>query len=213
MADERHALSTLEWWLMYPAEFERMRDALKGWVSLSELQWQTLAAIFRVKQVEAHRHLFYPGSNEHELLFVYRGLLRFYYPAEDGSESNKAFVAENAFAGALAASALKLPVIYGVEALEDTTLLAAKLIDVTALYDEHPVFDRLGRKLTELLLTRKELRARSFLQQNARARYLDFLKEHPDLITRVPQYHIASYLGVTEVSLSRLKKEVLAQPI
>ena len=211
MADELRALPTLEWWLMYPAEFERMRAALKAWVSLSELQWQTLAAIFCVKKVGAHQHLFYPGSSEHDLLFVCEGLLRFYYPAEDGGESNKAFVAEDTFAGALAASALKLPVIYGVEALEDTTLLAAKLDDFTELYDEHPVFDRLGRKLTELLLVRKELRARSFLQQSAKERYLDFLKEHPDLVRRVPQYHIASYLGVTEVSLSRLKKEVLTR--
>lgn len=200
---------SLEWFLMYPQAFEQMRVALSTWVELTELQWQTLAAIFRVRKVEARQHLLQPGSKEHELLFVYQGLLRFYYPAEDGSESNKAFVAENAFAGALAASALNLPVIYGVEALEDTTLLAAKIDDFTTLFDEHPVFDRLGRKLTELLLVRKELRTRSFLQQDATARYLDFIKEHPDLVRRVPQYHVASYLGVTEVSLSRLKKEAL----
>ena len=209
--DEQRTFHTLEWWLMYPAEFEQMRRALRRWVALTELQWQTLAAVFRIRKLRSHEHLLQPGSSDHELLFVCKGLLRFYYPAENGNESNKAFVAENAFAGALAASALKLPVIYGVEALEDTTLLVAKLDDFTALFEEHPVFDRLGRKLTELLLMRKELRTRSFLQQSAKERYLAFVAEHPDLIRRVPQYHVASYLGVTEVSLSRLKKDVLKQ--
>lgn len=196
---------------MYTQAFEQMRTVLRTWVELTDLQRQTLASIFHMREVEARQYLLQPGSSEHELLFVCRGLLRFYYPAEDGSESNKAFIAENAFAGALAASALNVPVIYGVEALEDTTLLVAKMADFTALFDEHPVFDRLGRKLTELLLVRKELRARSFLQQDAMARYLTFIKEHPDLVRRVPQYHIASYLGITEVSLSRIKREARIQ--
>ena len=211
MADKPYTRPTLDWWLMYAEEFEQMHVAIADWVALSDLQWQTLAAIFRLRKLTAREYLLQPGSTDHELLFVCQGLLRFYYPAEDGSEANKAFVAENAFAGALAASALKLPILYGVEALEDTILLTAKLDDFTALFDEHPVFDRLGRKLTELLLVRKELKARSFLQQSAGERYLEFVTKQPDIANRVPQYHVASYLGMTEVSLSRLKKSVLEQ--
>lgn len=78
--------------------------------------------------------------------------------------------------------------------------------DFVALFEQHPIFDRLGRKLAEWLLIRKELRARSLLQQQAKERYLDFEEQYPDLVKRVPQYHIASYLGITEVSLSRLKR-------
>jgi CRP-like cAMP-binding protein len=197
--------------MLYPQEFSAMRDALNRWVTLTDHQWETLASIFNVKQVAARSMVLQPGANEHDLLFVHKGLLRFFYPAENGQEANKAFIAEGEFAGALAASALNLPVIYGIEALEDTSLLVAPISAFTALFDEHPVFDRLGRKLTELLLVRKEKRTRSFMQQSASERYLEFLTEHPDLVTRVPQYHIASYLGITEVSLSRLKKGVLEQ--
>jgi CRP-like cAMP-binding protein len=189
----------------------QLREVLKGWVELSERQWGTLADLFRVRAFGAQEHLLYPGSRDFELLFVCEGLLRFYYLAEDGQESNKAFVGENALAGPLAASALNLPVIYGVETLEPTTLLAADFAAFVALYDEHPVFDRLGRKLAELLLTRKELRTRSLLQQSAKERFLEFRAHHPELLKRVPQYHIASYLGVTEVSLSRLKRELVGR--
>lgn len=194
--------------MLYPKEFAQMQRAVGAWVTPTERQWEGLSGIFRVEKVEAGEYLLQPGDNQHELLFVCEGLLRFYYPAEDGTESNKAFVAENAFAGALAASALNLPVIYGVEALEPSTLLVTSIAEFTELYDEHPVFDRLGRKLTELLLMRKELRTRSFMQQSAKERYVEFCSKHPDLLARVPQYHVASYLGVTEVSLSRVKREV-----
>lgn len=144
----------------------------------------------------------------HELMFVCSGLLRFYYLAEDGTESNKAFAAENDFAGPLAASYLDLPVIYGIQTLEPTTMLVANYYDFVALFDEHPVFDRLGRRLAEWFLVRKELRTRSLLQHQAKDRYLTFKERFPQITERVPQYHIASYLGITEVTLSRLKRSL-----
>ncbi|MEL7362943.1 MAG: Crp/Fnr family transcriptional regulator [Bacteroidota bacterium] len=185
---------------------ERMRAALADWVALSEAQFATLASIFEERQAAKGDRLLQPGDRRHEILFVVDGLLRFYYGGEDGAESNKAFVAEDTFAGALASARLDLPVLYGIEALEPTTYLAADCAAFTALYEADPVFDRLGRCFAELLLVRKERRTRSFLQHDARARYDAFRAAHPDLLQRVPQYHIASYLGVSEVHLSRLRR-------
>ena len=134
-----------------------------------------------------------------------------YYADADGKESNKAFVAESGFAGPLAASALDLPVLYGIEAIEPTELLVAPWQDFRALFDVDPVFDRLGRSLAELILVRKELRTRSLLQLDARERYLDFLHSSPELAQRLPQYQIASYLGVTEETLSRVRRALREQ--
>lgn len=191
--------------------FEHLRFAMKDWVALSELQWQTFSNVFYEKKLQADEHLLQPGSTTYELIFVTEGLLRFYYLSEEGVESNKAFVTEGNFAGPLAASGLNLPIMYGVEALEDTIILAADLNEFNTLFEEHPVFDRFGRMLAELILRRKELRTRSLLQKTAKQRYIDFRKEYPDLLKRVPQFHIATYLGVTEVSLSRIKREVIEQ--
>lgn len=185
--------------------FTRMWAALAGWVALSDDQFATLAAVFEERHAAKGDRLLLPGDARHEILFVADGLLRFYYSGEDGAESNKAFVAEDTFAGALAAARLDLPVLYGIEALEPTTYLAADCAAFTALYETDVVFERLGRHFAELLLVRKERRTRSFLQKDARARYEAFRAEHPDLLQRVPQYHIASYLGVSEVHLSRLR--------
>ncbi|MEM8598460.1 MAG: Crp/Fnr family transcriptional regulator [Bacteroidota bacterium] len=185
---------------------ERMRGMLADWVVLSDAQFATLASIFEERRAAKGDRLLLPGDRRHEILFVVDGLLRFYYSGEDGAESNKAFVAEDTFAGALASARLDLPVLYGIEALEATAYLAADCAAFTALYEADPVFDRLGRCFAELLLVRKERRTRSFLQHDAWARYATFCKAHPDLLQRVPQYHIASYLGVSEVHLSRLRR-------
>jgi CRP-like cAMP-binding protein len=188
--------------------YQQMQTAIVEWVGLADQEWNLLASNFQVKTAQKQEYVLLPGTKVHQLYFVCSGLLRFYYISDDGIESNKAFITENTFAGSLAAYNLDLPILYGVQALETTILLVANFSDFVALFEQHPIFDRLGRKLAEFLLNRKELRARSLLQQQALERYLDFVQQYPDLVKRVTQYHIASYLGITEVSLSRLKRTV-----
>ncbi len=188
--------------------YDKLQESVNQWATLDNRQWQRLAKIFTARMIKKGDFLLLPGSMNHELVFVSRGLLRFFYNSGDGSESNKAFIAENSFAGPLAASTLSLPVIYGIQALEDTELLVANYEEFTTLFDIHPVYDRIGRKLAEQLLIHKEIRARSLLIKNATDRYLEFVERFPNLLQRIPQYHIASYLGITEVSLSRLRKQL-----
>lgn len=191
-----------------PDPQEQLRAAVTRWVPLSEAQWQALAAVFVPKTLKAREHLALPEDPTRDVLFVARGLLRFYYASEGGGESNKAFVGEGDFAGPLAAVALGLPLDYGVQALEPTTLLAASHAAFVELVGAEPAFERLSHALTERLLVHKEVRVRSLLQQSATERYLAFLSAYPDLAQRVPQYHIASYLGVTDVHLSRVRREI-----
>ncbi|HQU73791.1 MAG TPA: Crp/Fnr family transcriptional regulator [Calditrichia bacterium] len=180
--------------------------ALQRWAELPQPQWLVVREGFRRRKAVARELVVFPGSQSHDLLFVSRGLLRFFYLDEGGRETNKAFVAENEFAAPLASAVLQQPVYYGVEALEETEYLSMPLGEFRALYHRHPVFERLGRCLAEMLLVRKERRMRSMLEQTATERYRTFLAENPLLAERIPQYHLASYLGITEVSLSRLKK-------
>lgn len=184
----------------------QLRNAVGTWVDISDAEFDVLTGILKQRDIDKNAHVVLPGAGCHELLFVCSGLLRFYYVDSGGLESNKAFVTDDEFAAPLAAFHLDLPVSYGVQALEPTTLLAANYAYFIALFDIAPAFDRFGRKLAEYLLVRKERRTRSFLQQDAAERYQVFVHEHPHLVDRVPQYHVASYLGISEVSLSRLKR-------
>ena len=189
----------------------QLRQVINSWLTLDEYQWSLLASIFQVKTLKNKEYAALPDSEIHEILFVGEGLLRFYYIDEEGAESNKAFIAENDFACPVASAILRLPIFYGVQAIENTVLLSADYNQFIKLCDEHPIFERFGRKLNESLLVHKELRARSLLQKDAKDRYLEFIKFSPHLVQRVPQYHIASYLGVSEVSLSRIRNALARQ--
>ncbi|HLR26832.1 MAG TPA: Crp/Fnr family transcriptional regulator [Fodinibius sp.] len=188
--------------------YDQLRTTLKQWVDLPDAQWNELAAIFHPKTVAKDDYLLHTGDEVYELYYVGEGLLRIYYLNERGKESNKAFPAQGGFAGPLATALLKMPSRYGIQALEDSVLLTTQYDDYFNLLDQHPLFDRLGRKILEWLLGRRELREQSLLQQSAKERYLDFIERYSSLLNRIPQYHIASYLGITDVSLSRLRSEL-----
>lgn len=197
-----------------PDPRKQLRNAVGHWIDLTESQWRALSGIFALRTLKAGAHVAEPDTGNHEILFVAEGLLRFYYAGEEGAESNKAFVAENDFAGPLVAATRGLPLDYGVQALEPSTLLAAPYPAFVALVEEREaVFGHLRQKMLERLLAHKEVRTRSLLQESARKRYLTFLDAHPDLFQRIPQYHIASYLGITDVHLSRLRRALAEERI
>lgn len=190
------------------SHYQQLRQAFSAWGRLTDAQWEPLAEIFRGRTAVPKQFVTLPGSEKHELIFVCDGLLRFYYVGEDGKETNKAFLAEGEFGGPLASAMMGLPLYFGIQALEPTSMLVASFEAFTALFPRHQVYERLGRKLAESLLMRKELRMRSLLENNAKERYLRFCQKNPHLVERVPQYHLASYLGIAEVSLSRLKNSL-----
>jgi CRP-like cAMP-binding protein len=190
---------------------QQMRSAIASWVEFAEPEWDRFATLFHVRWIQEGNHFLLPDATLDELCFVCSGLLRAYYLADDGTEANKTFIADREFAGPLPAAALGQPVVCGIQALEATTLLVAQYADFAALLEQHPVFGQFQHKLTAWLLNRKEMRTRSLLLGGARERYFDFVERYPQLVGRVPQYHIASYLGITEVHMSRLRRMLAHQ--
>jgi CRP-like cAMP-binding protein len=195
------------------AHFLGMRETLSQWADFGDREWNMLEAVFRIREVGKGAILLKPGERAQGILFVCSGLLRYFYRETDGREVNKAFLCEGTFSSPLSACATGMEIGCGVEALEPTVILIADAAAFNALYDAHPVFDRMGRKLGEWWMALKESRTRAFQSLDARERYLDFIRMHGGLAQRLPQYHIASYLGITEVSLSRIRRGLARAPV
>jgi CRP-like cAMP-binding protein len=197
--------------------FRHMRETLSQWADFRDTEWEMLRALFRPRRLGKSEYVVKPGEKPSEILFVCSGLLRYFYAGGDGfdgrdgrfaKDSNKLFLTAGLFGCPITGCPLSQDTPCGIQALEPTVVLAADAAAFNALYDRHPIFDRMGRKLGEWWLGHKESRARSFQTQDARARYLSFTRQHGDLAQRIPQYHIASYLGITEVSLSRIRRSL-----
>jgi len=148
------------------------------------------------------------GDAPRTIGFIVSGILRLYYVDDEGNEYTKSFCAENDFVAAYSALLLAQPSRLFIEALEDSRLLIADYSVYRLLCEEHPCWQVVNCKIAEGLFIKKEKRESTLLLDDAKTRYLNFLKEYPGLETRLKQHHIASYLGITPVTLSRIRAQL-----
>jgi CRP-like cAMP-binding protein len=182
--------------------------AVEAAVSIPEAEWEYLVPHLLERTFEKGDYLVRAGDVANNFYYIVQGLVRFFYSTEDGKEFNKHFAMENGFAGSFQSLVLHEPCGFFIQALErtDTIVLPNKLL--CELYERHSCWERLGRRNAENLALVKEAREKELLLDSLEIRYRRFLKEFPGLADRVPQYHIASYLGVTDVALSRIRRKI-----
>jgi CRP-like cAMP-binding protein len=145
------------------------------------------------------------GDVPERIGYVRSGLLRLYYIDRDGAEANKHFCLENSMAISYGAFVQREPSPFFIQALEDCRLLTIDYDTYVDLVDGHPCWQVFARKLAEMLFALKQRRESAFLLDDAKQRYLQFLEDYPGLEDRLSQYHIASYVGITPESLSRIR--------
>jgi CRP-like cAMP-binding protein len=158
-----------------------------------------------VRRFQADDVLFSAGDRPDVLYFIQSGLVRFFYLTDDGKEFNKNFVAAGSVVTSLSTFLSGVPSPFFTQALEDTVTIALPMEFVRRQVEADIYWERLLSRSVAMLALKKEQREASFLLQDASARYEAFLEEFSDLASRLPQSHIASYLGITPVALSRIR--------
>lgn len=182
----------------------RFRELLDGYVPLGSSEWEALISLFEELQYSKGEDIISPAFDESKIFFICSGLVRYFYLSEDGKEWNKAFFAENSLSASFTSDFLGDRSPYAIQTMENTVVLIANYEQFESLFERYPSIERVGRKFIEDVLKSKMRRERSFLNGSAAERYRDFLNIYSGLSDRIPQYHIASYLGIGETSLSRL---------
>ena len=147
------------------------------------------------------------GETSNHLYYLHTGLLRLYYTTPDGKERNKAFYGPGHSLGAASAAMTGSAAPFSIQALQPSQLVK---VDFDALYSNAHSHPQLSRAVIQLLsgaFIRNEQREAMLLTCNAEQRYQWLCDNEPELLQQLPQFHIASYLGVDAVSLSRLKRK------
>ncbi len=193
---------------MKKSQIQQFLNFVKLDSNIEQEEFMMLLKLFELRTYKNKSHIIDPTEEKSSVFFILSGLIRYYYLAEDGKEWNKAFISEDMMCTSFSKDFLGLVSPYGIQAIEETTILIAEFSKFQLLYEKSPRIERLGRKLIERILISKMKRERSFLQDSAKTRYVDFSKNNPKLFQRIPQYHLASYLGITEASLSRISNEL-----
>lgn len=148
------------------------------------------------------------GGADPRLFFILKGLLRIYYIDHSGREFTKAFVSENMFYTGLTSYLVDEPSGFSVEALETCELLFIDYACFEQAVKSDLSMANLWRNYMQAHFVRHEKREASLLLSTGKEKYLNFLAQYPGLEKRIPQYQIASYIGLTEASLSRVKRQL-----
>lgn len=144
-----------------------------------------------------------------DLGIVVKGMFRvYYYDPKTDEERNIFFFSERQFIVSFRSFIFQYPCVYYIEALEDAEILCLNYPDLQDLYASHKGWEKFGRILAEHFFNHSQGRTEELLFLTHEQRYLNLLQEHPNIVQRVPSFHIASYLGIKNQSLSRIKKRI-----
>lgn len=182
-------------------------DFLSRYVSLTDDEKNAILALDVFHAVPKGSVLLKAGTRSNKSFFVLRGCIRKYYVI-DGDEKTTAFFTEmEALTPHCVADGS--PSEYSVDCLEDCILVISSSDMEGEVNGKFPKFETLCRVLSEERLGKQQMEFDAFKTSSPEQRYLSLLQDRPDLVQRVPQYHLASYLGITPQSLSRLRARIL----
>ncbi|MBN8822379.1 MULTISPECIES: Crp/Fnr family transcriptional regulator [unclassified Spirosoma] len=182
-------------------------DFISKYITITEEEKNAILSLDLFHSVKKGTILLKEGQKSKDSYFVLKGCIRTYYVL-DGDEKTTAFYTEmEALTPPCVIS--KTPSDYYISCVEDSILLISNTDMEAEVNSKFPKFDTMCRILSEELLAKQRIDFDEFKTSSPEQRYLNLLQNRPDLIQRIPQHQLASYLGIKPQSLSRLRARIV----
>ncbi|PLK43719.1 Crp/Fnr family transcriptional regulator [Emticicia sp. TH156] len=187
---------------------EQLNQYIRSQIDVSEDELKSILCCFKPLQLRKNEPLVIQGQTSQRTFFVGKGCLRIFFINEDGQEATRYFAFENQFATALVSFITEEPSDEFIEAAEPTELLYITHQDFHQLLTVVPQWEKFYRNYLEKAYVNNTRRLMSFLTQDATERYRRLMAENPMVVRRLPNKLVASYLNVSQETLSRLKSKI-----
>jgi len=187
---------------------QKLHSVLNEYTLIPEKEWLNFVSLVSVLKLKKNYHLIQEGDIPDKLAFIVSGIFRVYYTTEAGDEKIIVFREENRFLAAYSSFLENTESQFSIQALENSVLLYISLHDYNKLLNGHNCWQTIISKYAQKLFIEKEKRESEFLSDDAEARYKKFIKKNLSFEDRINQYHIASYLGITHITLSRIRNKL-----
>ncbi|MBT1707347.1 Crp/Fnr family transcriptional regulator [Fulvivirgaceae bacterium PWU5] len=176
-------------------------------VSPNAEEWEAFRGILSPRRIRKKELILKQGQVCTFIAFVTEGFLREYNFLHD-KDVTVDFISPSHFVTDYPSFLLQSPSVQYIEALTDVECLVFKRDDIHRLYDQYKTWERFGRLIAERIFCNAEARRKNIISKSAEDLYHDFVREYPHVVQHVPQYYIASYLGLSPEHLSRIRRKV-----
>ncbi|MBE1275899.1 Crp/Fnr family transcriptional regulator [Enterovibrio baiacu] len=187
---------------------DRFEKGFRTRFTLSDEEWEDFVDKVTLRHFSKGDVLFHAGDVAHKLRFVYSGTFCNYYLTPDGTRRNKSFLQVGDVSASLSSFVASRPTRFTCEALTQGMCFEISASCLKQLSESHAGWKDAFLAMVTALAMKKEQREADLLLLSSTELYLQFVDAHPDLAVSLPNYHIASYLGITEVSLSRIRAKL-----
>jgi CRP-like cAMP-binding protein len=191
--------------------YEQLFKHFNKYISLTEEEFEECKVLFRYKKFRKHQYILQNGDISRHETFILSGCTRTYEVDDNGQEHIIQFGLETWWVGDLHSFLTNSPTRYNIDCLEDTEVLQIQRTEMEKMYDRIPRLERFFRLLIQKAYIASTDRIYSNLSKPAHERYQEFIEKYPHIEQRVPNHQIASFLGITPQSLSRIRSQSVSR--
>ena len=184
---------------------DKLQSYFNALSPLSDLTWKAITPLFQPRTLTAQEFFAHQDRVATEIAFLEEGCVRAFFTNDQGKEYNKQFFVGPSLIGAYTSLLTGQPNLIPQQALTNCKIWVANHRELTALFGQYHELERLARLIAEYYFLEKERKELEMALQDATQRYLIFRQRFPGLENLIPQYHIASYLGISPTQLSRIR--------
>lgn len=188
-------------------EIENFKDYLTSIITMDDDTFHLCYDFLKIENIKKGEFFVEEGKTCNNVAYIDQGLFRIYY-LKDGMEVNTCFCKENSITSSFESLVSRTPSNQFIQAIEDSTLVKLSYENLNKLYGLSPIWQSVGLLMTEKECLRLSNRASSLSFETAMEKYKSILESEPDLLQRVSIQDIASYIGVSRETLSRIRAKI-----
>lgn len=175
------------------------------YIQLTPEELEVFHSLLQFRKVKKKSFLLKEGEICDYEAYILKGCVRTFYVDKQGAETNLTFAVEDWWVADISSFTEQQPSRQNIETLEDCELLTISYEDKNTLYQKVPKFEKLFRILLQRTAGVMQQRIYASISQTAEERYLAFIEKYPAIVQRIPQHHIARYIGVSPEFLSKVR--------